>query len=88
MKLPTLITPELQRRHSALARIITVVGGLAIIASAYLPWAFGPGALDNMTYLGGPSTVQLLGAALGVPVALGASMAWIEPWLDSRDGLA
>jgi branched-chain amino acid transport system permease protein len=86
MRIPTLFTPAVQRRYVGLGRILSVVGGLAFAVSAYLPWAFGRAALDNMTYLGGPSVLQLLGGTIGLILALCAAMPWIEPWLNSRTG--
>lgn len=76
-----------QRRYFKLGRILAIVAGIAFAASAYLPWAYGPGALDNMTFLGGPSTMQFLGASLGVLMALCAVATFVEPRLSEGSGL-
>ena len=70
MKMSTLITPELQRAHGAKGRVLALAGAAVFALSAYLPWAYGSDALDNMTYLFGPSTLQFLGLGLGVATAL------------------
>ncbi len=64
-KLPTLVTPAMQRAYHRPARIVGIIAALVYAASAYLPWAYGP-ALDNMTFLGGPSPLQFMGLSLGV----------------------
>ncbi len=66
MRIPTIVTPELQRRHGSTGRWLAVAGAVLLVGSAYLPWAYGRDALDDMTYLGGPSPTQFLGLALGV----------------------
>lgn len=48
------------------ARLVAVAGAVLMIASILLPWAYGPAALDNMTYYGGPSPLQLFFVALPV----------------------
>jgi branched-chain amino acid transport system permease protein len=68
MMLPT-IPVDLQRRYEPLARIVTIVCGVVIAASAYLPWAYGPDALDNLTYLGGPSFIQFIALGMGLVMA-------------------
>ena len=70
MKMSTLITPELQRAHGAKGRVLALAGAAVFALSAYLPWAYGSDALDNMTYLFGPSTLQFLGLGLGVMTVL------------------
>ena len=84
MRIPTIFTLEVQKRHHKLGRALAVAGGLVLAASAYLPWAYTDEALDDMSYLGGPSTLQFLGLALGLILALCAAMGWIEPWADAR----
>ncbi|MFT4297336.1 MAG: branched-chain amino acid ABC transporter permease [Micropruina sp.] len=84
MRIPTVFTPALQRRYHGLGRILALAGGLVFAVSAYLPWAYASDALDDMSYLGGPSTLQFLGLALGLILALCAAMSWIEPWADTR----
>ncbi|MFZ1412586.1 MAG: hypothetical protein WAS07_14130 [Micropruina sp.] len=66
MKIPTLVTPELQKQYGRLGRLVALAGALLFALSPYLPWAYPRTALDNMTYLGAPSTVQFLGLSLGV----------------------
>ena len=66
MRIPTLFTPDVQRRYVGPGRLVALAGGARCSRlSAYLPWAYGRAALDNMTYLGGPSPLQFLGATLG-----------------------
>ncbi|MEZ5089218.1 MAG: branched-chain amino acid ABC transporter permease [Micropruina sp.] len=84
MRIPTIFTPELQRRFHGPGRALALAGGLLFAASAYLPWAYNGAALDNMSYLGGPSTLQFLGLLLGVILAICAGMGWIEPWAQGR----
>lgn len=64
------IPEKVKSKHYRTGRIVALVGALAFVASAYLPWSWGPEPLDNMTYLGGPSPLQFIGAALGLIVAL------------------
>lgn len=84
MNVPTIVTPELQKRFHVPGRIAALAGGLLLAASAYLPWAYDGDALDNMAFLGGPSTLQFLGALLGGMLAVSAGMAWVEPWADRK----
>jgi branched-chain amino acid transport system permease protein len=63
------ITVDRQRRWEPVARIVAIVAGLILAGSAYLPWSWGADALDNMTYLGGPSFLQFVGLAFGVVIA-------------------
>lgn len=69
-----MITPDIpvgtKRRYEPVARIVTIVCGVIIAATAYLPWAYGADALDNVTYLGGPSFIQFI--ALGMGLVLSA----------------
>ena len=84
MRIPTVFTPELQKRHHHLGRLLALSGGLVFAASAYLPWAYTSDALDDMSYLGGPSTLQFLGLTLGLILALCAAMGLVEPWADAK----
>ncbi len=84
MRIPTIFTPELQRRHYRIGRLLALAGGLIFAASAYLPWAYASGALDDMTYLGGPSTLQFLGLVLGLILAICAAMGLVEPWAGAK----
>ncbi|WOQ17563.1 branched-chain amino acid ABC transporter permease [Raineyella sp. W15-4] len=64
---PTPGAPE--RRWSRFApagRVAAVVGALLLIGTPYLPWAYAPEALDDMTYTGGPSGLQLFSLIGGV----------------------
>lgn len=66
MKLPTIVTPEQQQRHGRTGRLVALVGALLLAGSPYLPWAYSGDALDDLSYLGGPSPTQFLGLVLGV----------------------
>ena len=48
------------------ARLAAIAGAVLMIVSILLPWAYGPAALDNMTYYGGPSPLQLFFVVLPV----------------------
>lgn len=63
------ITVDRQRRWEPVARIVAIVAGLVLAGSAYLPWAWGADALDNMTYLGGPSFLQFVALGFGIVIA-------------------
>ncbi|SDE52016.1 branched-chain amino acid ABC transporter permease [Auraticoccus monumenti] len=65
MRIPTVFTPELQQRHGRTGWLVALVGAVLLVGSPYLPWAYGSDALDDMTYLGGPSPTQFLGLGLG-----------------------
>ena len=84
MRIPTVFTPELQKRHHRTGRLLALAGGLVFAASAYLPWAYSSAALDDMSYLGGPSTLQFLGLGLGLILAICAAMGLVEPWADAK----
>ena len=64
--LPTVVTPAMQQAHSRKARVVGLFAAVVYGASAYLPWAYGAKALDNMSYLFGPSPLQFLGLSLAV----------------------
>ena len=64
--LPTVVTPAMQQAHSRKARVVGLFAAVVYGASAYLPWAYGAEALDNMSYLFGPSPLQFLGLSLAV----------------------
>lgn len=55
------------RRHPAHGRNIAIAGCLVAAAAIALPWTWRPQVLDNMTYLFGPSPLQLM---LLIPEAL------------------
>jgi len=78
MRIPDIITPELQQRTNGLGRILALVGGVILIIAPFLPWSYGRSALDNMTVLGYPSPLQFLSLVLGVLVVgmLVASQLW------------
>ncbi len=65
---PRLITPELQQRHGNLGRLLGLTGGVIVVLSALLPWAYGDEALDRMTFLLNPSPLQYMGLLLGLLV--------------------
>ncbi|HEX8509058.1 MAG TPA: branched-chain amino acid ABC transporter permease, partial [Propionibacteriaceae bacterium] len=66
MRLPSAPTAQLQTRWSGQGRILALVGGALLVLAPFLPWAYGTDALDNMTVLGYPSPLQMLGLGLGV----------------------
>ena len=68
MRIPDLVTPELQERTNGIGRILALAGGAVVIVAPLLPWAYGRSALDNMTVLGYPSPLQFLSMLLGVLV--------------------
>ena len=68
MRLPQLITPEIQQRAHPTGRLVALAGGVVLIAAAFLPWAYSSRALDNMTVLGYPSPLQIFALILGVLV--------------------
>ena len=55
MNTPVLFPVELQRRSWNLSRLLCLIGGLGVIVSVFLPWAYKADALDDMTYYGSPS---------------------------------
>ena len=66
MRLPRLITPEIQQRAFPTGRLVALVGGVVLIVAPFLPWAYSSRALDNMTVLGYPSPLQIFALILGV----------------------
>ncbi|QGN31928.1 branched-chain amino acid ABC transporter permease [Microlunatus sp. Gsoil 973] len=72
------IPVDVRRRYEGPARIVALAAGIIVAAAAYLPWAYGADALDNVSYLGGPSFIQFI--ALGMGLLLAAlcvcSMRW------------
>jgi branched-chain amino acid transport system permease protein len=64
------IPVQARLRFEAPARIVALVSGVIIAASAYLPWAYGSDAIDDVTYLGAPSFIQFI--ALGMGLVLSA----------------
>lgn len=84
MRIPTLINPTFREQHGRIGRTLTIAGGVVVAVSAYLPWAYSRDALDNMTFLGGPSPLQYLGLALGLIAAIAAAMSLVEPALRAR----
>jgi branched-chain amino acid transport system permease protein len=68
MRIPDLVTPELQERTNGIGRILALAGGAVASVAPWLPWGYGRSALDNMTVLGYPSPLQFLSMLLGVLV--------------------
>ncbi len=66
MRMPEIITAELQQRTNGLGRIMALAGGVIVIIAPFLPWSYGQSALDNMTVLGYPSPIQFLSMVLGI----------------------
>jgi branched-chain amino acid transport system permease protein len=59
----------LQERWHQVGRVVAIVGGVVLGASAFLPWAYAFSALDGMTLVGNPSPLQICGLVLGLLVA-------------------
>ncbi|MBA3020834.1 branched-chain amino acid ABC transporter permease [Propionicimonas sp.] len=57
---------KLQLRYPA--RAVGILGALAMAAAVFMPWAYGPGALDNMTLWASPSPLQLFFGVLALLV--------------------
>ena len=76
MTLVKVITPARQQRFHGPARIIALVGGALLVIAPFLPWAYSSAALDDMTVVGYPSPLQILGLVLGllVVILVGGSM--------------
>ncbi|GAB3912059.1 branched-chain amino acid ABC transporter permease [Microlunatus endophyticus] len=87
MSLPG-IPVAIRRRYGPVARIVTIACGVIIAASAYLPWAYGSDALDNVTYVGGPSFIQFiaLGMGLVLPALVVCSIRWPAGFGRTRVG--
>jgi branched-chain amino acid transport system permease protein len=64
-----LITVDTQRRFEPVARIVAIAAGVILAASAYLPWAWSNDALDDLTYLFGPSFIQFVALGVGLVIA-------------------
>ncbi|SDS09221.1 ABC transporter permease subunit [Microlunatus soli] len=66
----------LQRKYEPVARIVAIVAGVLLAGSAYLPWAYSGDALDDVSYLGGPSFLQfvILGFGLGLTALMVCSI--------------
>jgi branched-chain amino acid transport system permease protein len=60
------LTPQTQQRLHPTGRLIALLGGLLLVVSPFLAWAYGSAALDNMTVFGYPSPTQFFALALGV----------------------
>ena len=57
---------QAQSRLHPVGRIVAIAGGVLLIISAFLPWAYAFSALDGMTLVGNPSPLQRCGAVLGL----------------------
>jgi branched-chain amino acid transport system permease protein len=55
-----------QSRLHPVGRIVAIAGGVLLVVSAFLPWAYAFTALDGMTLVGNPSPLQRCGAVLGL----------------------
>lgn len=82
------IAVQTRRRYEPAARIVTIVCGVVIAATAYLPWAYGADALDDVTYLGGPSFIQFIALGMGLVLAalVFGSMRWPDGFGRTRIG--
>ncbi|PKQ23687.1 MAG: branched-chain amino acid ABC transporter permease [Actinobacteria bacterium HGW-Actinobacteria-5] len=58
------IPDELKIRFRYPARALGITGGVLMLVSILLPWAYAPEALDDMTFYGAPSPLQLFFAVL------------------------
>ena len=61
---------EQQQRLHPVGRILGIAGGLIVLVSVFLPWAYSFGALDGMSLFGNPSPLQLFGGLLGLATAV------------------
>lgn len=69
------------------AQIVGVAGGVLLLVSGLLPWAYSSTALDNMTLAFNPSDLQYFALALGLTIVvllIGPSL--IQPRLPRRLG--
>lgn len=57
---------DLLTRWAVPARWAAIVGAIAAMVAAFLPWAYRPQALDDVTYYGEPSLLQWLGFGLAL----------------------
>lgn len=64
----TVIPDALKIQFRYPARAVGMAGAAAMIASVFLPWSYGHDALDDVGFVGGPSTLQLVFLALPVLV--------------------
>ena len=55
----TIISDETKVRLRYPARALGIIGALLMIASVFLPWSYGHGALDDTGYFGAPSPLQV-----------------------------
>ena len=53
-------------KYAGPARQVALAGAVLFTAAAFMPWAYLPRALDDMTYWGEPSLLQWFGFGLGV----------------------
>jgi branched-chain amino acid transport system permease protein len=53
-----LISDDLKVRFRYPARAVGIAGALTMIASVFLPWAYGHEALDDVAFFGAPSPLQ------------------------------
>lgn len=65
-------------RRRGIGRILGVAGAVVMVVSAWLPWSYGAQALDDMTYLMGPSPLQLAFLGLGVILAAGLVLGTVQ----------
>ena len=70
---------QAQSRLHPVGRIVAIAGGVLLIISAFLPWAYAFSALDGMTLVGNPSPLQRCGAVLGLLVGGLALAAGLVP---------
>jgi branched-chain amino acid transport system permease protein len=79
----TPVTPELQVRAHKPARIVALVGGVLLIVSPFMAWAYSRRALDDMSVYGYPSLLQSFALALGVVLVVllvGSMLAAPKKW--------
>ena len=79
--------PDRRERLQRPAQIIGVAGGVLLLASGLLPWAFSATALDDMTLAFNPSNLQYFALAFGLSlVALLLGPILLQPRLPRRLG--
>jgi branched-chain amino acid transport system permease protein len=66
----SIFTEAQQERLQGTGRLLALAGAALMVLSALLPWSYGARALDDMTFLFGPSPLQYAFLALGAIVAV------------------
>lgn len=53
-----LLSDAIRARYAAPARVAALLGGVAMLSSVFMSWAYLPSALDTVSIWGAPSTLQ------------------------------